>query len=246
MIRYARQSDIPALKSLWQQAFGDEESFVERFFEKRVMGQFENVILLENRKRLISMLYALPCTLVNGADGSRHQAANLVGVATDASQRHQGYMTQLLAAAFFMLAKRGVEAVVLKPSNPRFYEQYGFSICNTLYQFPLTKKQFKTPDVPEEELPAFLRRCEEKYATERYKILRSEEDWAFQLADGACVSLWKGGYAICEPTEEGYTAYESLPAEQGMPCGYTMYKKIGRACGLPKDIGRENLIFEWY
>lgn len=247
MIRYAEQSDIPALKALWQQAFEDEADFVERFFEKRVSNQFQNVILLEEQGTLISMLYALPCILVHGANKAvRYKAVNLVGVATDSSQRHKGYMTRLLEAAFSMLAERGVEAIVLKPSNPQFYEQYGFRICNTLYQFSLPEAQFQVPDVPQEKLPAFLCQCAQNYPTASYQILRSEADWAFQLEDGVCVCLWKDGYAICERAEEGYTAYEALPIEKAIPCGYTMYKKIGQCPELPEDIGRENLIFEWY
>lgn len=246
MIRFARQSDIPALKALWKQTFEDEDAFIERFFEKRVLGQLKNAIVLEVQGVLVSMLYALPCTLAHGPSNTTYNAVNLVGVATQSAQQNKGYMRKLLEAAFVMLQEQGVEAIVLKPSNPRFYERFGFHICNTLYQVPFTKEQFVQPDVPVEQLPAFLCKRAADCSTEGYQILRGEEDWKFQLDDGACVSLWKDGYAICEPVDTGFIAYEMAPIEEGISCGYTMYKKIGRSPDLPEDIGRENLIFEWY
>lgn len=246
MIRYAQKTDIPALKALWQQAFGDEEAFVERFFEKRVLGQLQNAIVLEEQGVLVSMLYALPCILAHGTSKAQYKAVNLVGVATQKDQQHKGYMRKLLEGAFAMLQEQGVVAIVLKPSNPRFYEKFGFHICNTLYQVSLTKEQFVQPKVSPEQMPAFLCRCAMTFSSTAYQILRGEEDWKFQLDDGACVSLWKDGYAICEPTETGFLAYEMVPLEKGTPCGYTMYKKISHCPDLPEDIGCENLIFEWY
>ncbi len=246
MIRYAQKADIPALKALWQQAFEDEEAFVERFFEKRVLGQLQNAIVLEEQGVLVSMLYALPCVLTHGASKAQYKAVNLVGVATQRNQQGKGYMRKLLEKAFTMLQGEGVEAIVLKPSNPRFYEKFGFHICNTLYQVPLTKEQFVQPEIPAEQMPAFLCSRAAEFSLDGYQILRGEEDWKFQLDDGACVSLWKDGYAICEPVDEGFVAYEMVPMEKGRPCGYTMYKKIGHCSDLPENIGGENLIFEWY
>ena len=240
MIRYATQTDIPALKMLWKQAFGDEDAFIERFFAKRVLPDLECAILLEEQNEIISMLYALPCVLRHGETKKDYQAVNLVGVATKASQQMKGFMRVLLEGAFTKLQEQGVQAIVLKPSNPRFYEKFGFHICNTLYKMPLTKEHCISP----EETIAFLQN--KTNTMKGYHIVRSKADWAFLLEDGYVVRTWQDGYAICEETADGLIAYEMVPVSKGEPCGYTMYKKIGQCPELPEDISSENLIFEWY
>lgn len=240
MIRYATQADISELKTLWKQAFGDDDAFIDRFFAKRVLTDLKCSILLEEENEIISMLYVLPCVLRQGDTKKEYQAVNLVGVATKDSHKMKGYMRTLLEGAFTMLQEQGVQAVVLKPSNPKFYEQFGFHICNTLYKMPLTKEQCISP----EETIAFLQ--SKTNILQGYHIVRSKTDWEFLLDDGYVVRAWQDGYAICEETADGLIAYEMVPVTKGEPCGYTMYKKIGQCPELPADIGCENLVFEWY
>lgn len=60
--RKTGREDIPALKALWQEAFGDEQQDIDLFFE--TVYPNATGFCAEDGGELVSMLFALPQTIV--------------------------------------------------------------------------------------------------------------------------------------------------------------------------------------
>ena len=113
--------DIPALRQLWQEAFGDDDAFLDKFF---ATGYSENrcrVVMQEGQAA--AALYWFDCQW----EGKK--LAYLYAVATAKTHRGQGLCRKLMAFAEEELAKAGIETTVLTPGEPslfRFYENLGY------------------------------------------------------------------------------------------------------------------------
>jgi len=118
--------DIPALTALWQEAFGDSEPEIARFFET-VRPDSEGFAAEEDGV-LASMLFALPVTLAAG--DQTVSASYFYAVATLRAYRGRGLASALMAYAEKRLQKDGVRAVLLVPgevSLVQFYEPLGYT-----------------------------------------------------------------------------------------------------------------------
>ena len=60
-LRYAKESDIPVLKNLWQICFGDRMRYIDVFFEKMFVA--ENTIIAEVDNEVAGVVYLLERTL---------------------------------------------------------------------------------------------------------------------------------------------------------------------------------------
>ena len=78
--------DVPALKALWKQAFGDTDAEIDSFF-KTVYPEATG-FCAEEDGAVIAMLFALPLTLAHGEE--MQKAAYLYAVATDEAFRGRG------------------------------------------------------------------------------------------------------------------------------------------------------------
>ena len=84
--------DIPALKALWKQAFGDTDAEIDSFF-KTVYPEATG-FCAEEDGAVIAMLFALPLTLAHGEETQK--AAYLYAVATDEAFRGRGVSTDII------------------------------------------------------------------------------------------------------------------------------------------------------
>ena len=124
---YPAQHQIPQLRSLWKEAFGDTDEFLDAFFAHGF-----------NRKRCrciteadtaVSALYWFEVTY----RGQRF--AYLYAVATALSQRGKGLFAALLEDTKQVLTETGFDGILLVPENAalcRMYEKFGFSACTTV------------------------------------------------------------------------------------------------------------------
>lgn len=62
-LRYARKTDIPILKNLWQICFGDRMRYIDVFFEKMFVA--ENTVVAEADNRVAGVVYILERTLMS-------------------------------------------------------------------------------------------------------------------------------------------------------------------------------------
>lgn len=122
--RMALLEDIPALKTLWKEAFGDSDAYLDQFFGTafstrrcRVMAQGEEIQ---------SVLYLLDCSC-----GGR-QMAYIYAVATRQTCRGRGLCNTLMARTHQELQEQGIAATILVPGTRelvRFYAKMGYVPC---------------------------------------------------------------------------------------------------------------------
>ena len=144
-IRFARWEDCPRLKRLWKAAFGDEDSYIDGFYQDRFSPQ--ETMVLEEEGALQAMLTLLPMETVL-AGGERVSTPCVYAVATSRESRGRGYATGLLAQAHRTMEERGDKGAVIVPAGDSlfaFYRQRGFADGFSLRERRLT---------PEELLPA--------------------------------------------------------------------------------------------
>ena len=118
--------DVPALKALWKQAFGDTEAEIDSFF-KTVYPETTG-FCAEEDGAVIAMLFALSLTLAHGEE--MQKAAYLYAVATDEAFRGRGVCRALMEFAERTLRKRYVSCLLLVPETEKlasYYETMGYA-----------------------------------------------------------------------------------------------------------------------
>ena len=119
--------DIPALKALWKQAFGDTDAEIDSFF-KTVYPEATG-FCAEEDGAVIAMLFALPLTLAHGEETQK--AAYLYAVATDEAFRGRGVCRALMEFAERTLRKHYVSCLLLVPETEKlasYYETMGYAL----------------------------------------------------------------------------------------------------------------------
>ncbi|MBR5022702.1 MAG: GNAT family N-acetyltransferase [Oscillospiraceae bacterium] len=118
------------LRTLWQEAFGDPDDFINLFFTvgyspKRCHCIKENGVP-------VSALYWFDCEL------SGRKLAYIYGVATLKSHRGKGLAGQLLRETHEILRNQGYAGAILVPSGAAlfdFYRQFGYQTATTVTKF---------------------------------------------------------------------------------------------------------------
>ena len=113
-------SHIPALRQLWQEAFGDSDAFLDSFF-RLGFGKDRSLCVFEGEP--VAAVYWFHCR----ANGQK--IAYLYGLATKKSHRGRGLARQLLEEAMSVLKKEGYAGALLVPAEPelfKMYEKMGF------------------------------------------------------------------------------------------------------------------------
>lgn len=112
-----------ACKALWQEAFGDEDAFVDRFLMRHFRSA--RMLRIEEGGVLLSMLHLLPFRTEEG-----ECVGYIYGVATALKARGRGLATRLLGDAIERAKAEGMKALVLIPADEEvraFYSRHGFS-----------------------------------------------------------------------------------------------------------------------
>ena len=121
---------IPLLRQLWQEAFGDSDAFLDSFFSLGFSAERCRCVTEEDR--VTAALYWFDCS----CDGRK--IAYLYAVATAASHRGKGLFSTLLADTKEVLKEAGFDGILLVPENEalgRMYEKFGFTACTTVDTF---------------------------------------------------------------------------------------------------------------
>ena len=129
---FSRPEDVPALKALWKQAFGDEDALIDAFFRRLYVP--EQVLVCREEGRVAAMACWLRETVCCGSRG--WPAAYLYAVATDPAHRGRGLCSELLSFAAGCLESRGVRVLLLVPGSPslrQFYAARGFRDYTTVH-----------------------------------------------------------------------------------------------------------------
>ena len=148
-VRFSTPADIPALRSLWQEVFGDSDADLDRFFDYNYTPEKALVLEEEGAVRSMYVWFDVGFTVPGHADVP---AAYLYALATRPESRGKGYARQLIQDSWPMLRQLGKRLVVQVPAQPSlhiFYEDCGFHECfiNAQYELNPVKPPFAVPGV---------------------------------------------------------------------------------------------------
>ncbi len=123
-IKFPTSEQISKLRTLWQEAFGDTDAFLDVFFEtafkeNRCRCVFEN-------GQAIAALYWFDCSF-NG-----QKIAYIYAVATKKTHRGKGICKALMEDVHSHLKKEGYKGAVLVPGTKElfgFYEKMNYKTC---------------------------------------------------------------------------------------------------------------------
>lgn len=125
-----RPEQLPGLKVLWKQAFGDEDPVIDHFFSTAFAQ--ERCLCVLDEEKPVACAYWLPASL----DG--HRFAYIYAVATEEGYRGQGLCHRLMAQVHGVLARDGYAGAVLKPAGQdlfAFYGSMGYRPCCKVREF---------------------------------------------------------------------------------------------------------------
>ena len=124
---------IPALRALWKQAFGDSDAFLDCFFSTAYAP--ERCRCLSIGGTPVSMLYWFDCTWQG------KKLAYFYAVATDNAFQGKGYCGRLLENTHAHLKNAGYAGAVLSPGSASlfaFYARFGYQAFGPVDLFTCT------------------------------------------------------------------------------------------------------------
>ena len=116
IIDVPREKDLPALKQIWQEAFGDSPEFLNGFFQKGFSRDRCRCLFWEDRP--VAVLYWFDC-FFHGK-----KLAYIYAVATDKAFRGRGLCRTLMAQTHGHLMALGYSAATLVPAGEKLFVMY--------------------------------------------------------------------------------------------------------------------------
>ena len=114
--KYPDAHEIPALRQLWQEAFGDEDAFLDKFFSAGYSSHRCRVIT--NGNQAAAALYWFDCMWAD------KKLAYLYAVATGKAFQSQGLCRFLMRDTHDLLSGLGYAGTVLVPGSDSLFQMY--------------------------------------------------------------------------------------------------------------------------
>lgn len=114
---HPQKEHIPALRKLWQAAFGDTDDFLDGFFATAFAPQ--RCLCVCRGEEVLSAAYWLDALLPEG------KGAYIYAVATLEAHRGKGLARMILRNIHEILAREGYVAAILVPGEPPLADFYG-------------------------------------------------------------------------------------------------------------------------
>lgn len=127
IINAPKKSQIPALRSLWQEAFGDTEDFLDDFGRTAFHADRCRCAVIDGEA--VAALYWFECLHME------RRIAYVYAVATAKAYRGRGVCHKLMENTHRHLSKQGYEGAIVVPGSSelfRFYEGMGYRLCSTV------------------------------------------------------------------------------------------------------------------
>lgn len=122
--RQGELGDIPSLRTLWKESFGDSDAYLDCFFGTAFSCRCCRVAIRGGE--LLGALYWFGCTLRG------QNLGYIYAVATSPACRKQGIATALMANTHEYLQQQGFAGAILVPATGelvRFYGKMGYRPC---------------------------------------------------------------------------------------------------------------------
>ena len=130
---YPRAHHIQGLRTLWKEAFGDHDVFLDAFFDHGF--SFQRCRCITEKHEILAAMYWFEITYRS------QRFAYLYAVATAAACRGRGLFSKLLEDMKQVLTAEGFDGILLVPETEalsRMYEKFGFSPCTTVDHHSVT------------------------------------------------------------------------------------------------------------
>ena len=117
--------NIPGLRALWREAFGDTDEFLDIFFATAFSP--ERCRCITEGERVVAALYIFDC------EYEHRRIAYIYAVATAASHRGRGLCRTLMNETHRQLKDLGYMGCILVPGSAELFELYrkmGYSVCS--------------------------------------------------------------------------------------------------------------------
>lgn len=115
---------IPELRALWKEAFGDDDSFLDSFFGAAFSTDRCRCVTVDGKT--VAMLYWFGCEYAG------KPIAYIYAVATNKDYRGQGICNKLMKDTHELLKRQGYAGAILVPGSKalfNFYERTGYKTC---------------------------------------------------------------------------------------------------------------------
>lgn len=225
MLDCAGRQDIPFLKQIWKECFGDSDRYIAGYFD----ALFDRITVAVKRSDGIpvSMISMLPVRL-HTADGD-YPGHYIYAAATAKAYEGQGYMSALLDYACALAADRGDCFSCLIPASPdlfAFYQRRGY--------YTASYKRMKFISLSAEQLLSaatlpLTELKEDDFFARRRKFLENRS--ASVVFDASCFPYWyqemqdagvqiigigETDYAVCYPDGGLLTVKETSLSEDAL------------------------------
>lgn len=224
-IDHPSQAQIPQLRGLWQEAFGDGDRFLDAFFDTAFDPQ--RCLVAQNAA---AACYWLSCTCRG------KKIAYLYAVATAKESRGQGLCRGLMEKAKQVIASQGYAGILLVPGSDALrgmYRKMGFSQATSIREF----------SGPSGEPAPIKQLTSQAYALQRISYLpegsaiEGEEMLTFFATQA---KFYRCGDAICAAIREGNSLFipellgdETQAAAIAASLGYGYFTARTPGCGSP-------------
>jgi len=237
---------IPALRQLWQKAFGDSDEFLDGFFSVGFAPERCRVLLTEGN--IAAMLYWFDCRWSN------QKVAYLYAVATDPACQGKGFCRRLMENTHAHLQAAGYDGAILVPGEKDLFSLYrkiGYApCCDATLQTVLAG----TGKVSCKQIPAGAYAAAQKKYLPGDSVLHSQSTLVFAATFN---KFYQGkGFAFCGAAEDDTFFFQeflgdpaalpeilaTLGAKKGvvrLPGGepYAMYRSLNGDGPLPSRFG---------
>jgi predicted acetyltransferase len=129
-IDYPTQSQMDDLRSLWQEAFRDEDAFLDLFYASGFSPDRCRCATVDGK--LAAALYWFDCSFQG------HHMAYLYGIATAKAFRGKGVCSALMENTHTHLKYLGYDGVILVPADEGLFGMYGkmgYRVCASVSEF---------------------------------------------------------------------------------------------------------------
>ena len=176
-ISYCTKNELVAVKKLWQEVFGDDEIWIDRFFYHLYQ---DNILIAKVKGKIVAMATLLSATFL--FEQKEYAMRYVYACATTPLFRGKKIMSKILDKAFEDSENRGEAGLFLLPADAQLYDFYlknGFSAF-----FYHDKQEFSLPDFAEKQSHLYnvQKISAEKYYSSRNSYLQNENSIHYPLS----------------------------------------------------------------
>lgn len=211
--RTSLESEVPRLKEIWKKAFGDEDAYIDRFFE--LYYRPERVMTLHDNGVLMSAIHTFDMRCIRMPDSSIISAGVTYALGTDPEHLGHGYGMQCMDAALAMQADAGKDCSIQVPANDTLFVQYHDRIGYD-DAFYVREAHISACDIPGDFSGSLERVLPQDYDTLRESQLKglchvSFDEEGINYQQALCADADGGMHKINTEKSSGCAVIEMLP-----------------------------------